>query len=677
MALKNDPKTKTISLKEFFESNDYLCDVRPNQLWTDSTAPDIDRVYYLISGEKFARICYSCMSTNFGMDLKEKLESIEVAYRDGVTEYCLFEEKIGLLRKQAMIHKRSALIPQKIRKLQKIEKHLPPFAKKEAKKVQPFSAYLHQTGYRAADQESARKYVVFDVETNGLRKKHDDLLSLSIYDPVTGLCYNRFFPLDVQPVVLTTQINGITGAEIKDATHLTQPEVDEIIDYFHLKERTLLSFSGGKGLFDSEFVENYCQRHSLRGFENLTYRNIKSLLPAAPFGFQGSMNKDDLCSILGISGVQAVHSGENDCVLEWKLFEKIGPVPLLCIQERLYRYDASYIVPITYLPRHPELVKLAQIYLPPVRAKLEPVFHYDFPKSVLKCIRKFSTNITGIAIENAIDAALKVDCQDNYDFLLENRRHLKFVGSLMVHFTEIPILTEDDGTLKAVEPKDEGFISDVNRVTAVVVPCLASTIDYIQQHIFPNEKILSQEMVISDDKKVLALCDLSSKSTVMEIKTFDVVKEESDQGLFANAALTNQLYYQKKGRNEYVLSLAFDTNFNMRTYETAVRGVVVTIYHVDFVQMDASQSFVVLPFSAAFVLRALRGKPSQTLKELVKTTGRSPHSIRNGINVLKETGYIERVGTKQNGYWKVLKDDKGLPISADSPKESGKDGGDK
>ena len=36
------------------------------------------------------------------------------------------------------------------------------------------------------------KYVVFDVETNGLKSKECDLLSISIYKPDDGKEYNKF-----------------------------------------------------------------------------------------------------------------------------------------------------------------------------------------------------------------------------------------------------------------------------------------------------------------------------------------------------------------------------------------------------------------------------------------------------------------------------------------------------
>jgi hypothetical protein len=663
MARSKDPKTRVVSLKEFLESNDFLCSISKSHVWTDSTIPEMDKTYYQITGEKFVRIDYSDTLTNFGTEYKEKLEGIMVADRDGITEYQLFDAKIRSLQKQAEIHKRSALIPARIKQLERVKKRLPPFTKKEVNKPLPFSAGLHQTGYRGTDPELAKKYVVFDVETNGVRKKADDLLSLSIYDPETGICYNHFFPLDVQPVVLTTRINGITESGLKDATHLSQDDIDQIIQYFNLKNRILLSYSGGKGLFDPDFVKNYSARHHLTGFEQLTYENIKSLLPAAPFGYQGSMSKDELCSILGIEGVRAVHSGENDCVLEWKLFEKIGPIPLLCLQERLYQYDKNYIVPVTYLPRHPELVKVAQIRLPSVRAKLEPVFQFDFPDNVLKKIRKFPTNVTGIAIENAIDAALKAEEEDNSEFLIENRRHLKYLGSLMAHPKEIPVLTEDDGTLRAVEPQDETFIAGVNDVTAAIMSSLSSTIGFIRNQVFANEKILSQEMVISDDKKVLALCDLSSGAAVMEIKTFDVVDEKTEQGSFASAALTNQLYYEKRGRTVYVFSLTFTTFWNAKTSKQTVTGLSALIYRVSFVQIPSVQPIAPLAYTASRVLKTLETSPCQTLAQLASLMHCSPNTVAKGTAQLEQEGYIERTGTKRRGGWRILKDEKGTPLS--------------
>ena len=75
---------------------------------------------------------------------------------------------------------------------------------------------------------SPADYVVLDVETNGLKSKEDDLLSVSIYKPDDGREYNRFLPLDLNRDVYTTDINGITKRDLKGKTHLVQEDVDEL-----------------------------------------------------------------------------------------------------------------------------------------------------------------------------------------------------------------------------------------------------------------------------------------------------------------------------------------------------------------------------------------------------------------------------------------------------------------
>ena len=62
------------------------------------------------------------------------------------------------------------------------------------------------------------KYVVLDVETNGLSSMRDDLLSISLYRPDTEDFYSRFLPLELQKDVYTTYINGIKKRDLKDKT---------------------------------------------------------------------------------------------------------------------------------------------------------------------------------------------------------------------------------------------------------------------------------------------------------------------------------------------------------------------------------------------------------------------------------------------------------------------------
>lgn len=44
-----------------------------------------------------------------------------------------------------------------------------------------------------------------------------------------------------------------------------------------------------------------------------------------------------------------------------------------------------------------------------------------------------------------------------------------------------------------------------------------------------------------------------------------------------------------------------------------------------------------------------------TIDELIETSHKARRTVARAINELKEQGYIERVGSKKTGFWKVLK----------------------
>ena len=134
------------------------------------------------------------------------------------------------------------------------------------------------------------KYVVLDVETNGLSSIRDDLLSISIYKPDTGESYNRFLPLELNAAVVTTAINGIKTKDLKGLLPLTQAEVDEIIRVFELRERTILTYGG----IDEKFIVKYFQRHHLQGVDYFAFYNFKHEIISSRFS-EGNITKDNLC----------------------------------------------------------------------------------------------------------------------------------------------------------------------------------------------------------------------------------------------------------------------------------------------------------------------------------------------------------------------------------------------
>ena len=107
------------------------------------------------------------------------------------------------------------------------------------------------------------EYVVFDVETNGLKSRQNDLLSISFYKPDDNKEYSRFLPLEKNDKITTTQFNGITDKDLVGATALTQEEFDYIVEEFELERRTILVYSGRE--FDQQFLSEYMKNHGLTG----------------------------------------------------------------------------------------------------------------------------------------------------------------------------------------------------------------------------------------------------------------------------------------------------------------------------------------------------------------------------------------------------------------------------
>lgn len=568
-----DPKIKLLSIKEFFIETDFLTGDCPFK-WNAKRRP-LCGEFYNITSRYLIKLKYSRVSCFYGTEKTDVLKNLYVAFRDGKTEYDILDSEIDSLLKQNKNH--SKTIGYRIQDLKKTRLLLSriKFAEAPLPIIKPFESRIINTGYKTAIDELKGKYVVIDVETNGIRKVNDDLLSISIYDPTTGLCYNRLLPLDLQPMVLNSWIHGIVDEDIMQEGHLTQNEINNIIDFFDLKNKTILSFSGGKGTFDPSFIINYCKRHRLVGFENLCFKNIKSLIPAPNFNLEGQLTKDNLCILFNIDGVQEKHSSLNDCLLEWKLFEKINQQPLFFIDNKLYKFNKKYIVPVTYL-NIPNLIEFGNLTVPMLTGTANCIFSYEIPHKYLNKLKKFPTNITGVALEKIISSSLNVDVQNNREFYIENKKQLDYIGSVKSIINVIPIEVEEQGTLKSLNPKFDHFIEQVNQVSLLMKECLLSTFEFIKNNIFKSNKILGQEIVFSPDKKIFATCDLSDSESILEIKTYGITSQDST----IKPSLARQLYYQSNGRKAFVLSIEFDTHLNKKN-DTITDAIFTRIYQVD------------------------------------------------------------------------------------------------
>lgn len=408
---------------------------------------------------------------------------------------------------------------------------------------------------------SACDYVVLDVETNGLKSKECDLLSISIFDPNNGGEYNRFLPLDIDSDVYTTDINGIRKKDLRGKKHLTQREINRLFKDFDLENRTILHY----GELDRRFVRDYFSRHNLQGFEKLRFFNFKRMICSTGFS-DGSLTKDNLCIFFGIDGVSDVHNGIRDCKLEWRLFEKLDGRYILAriVPARghfgmwqLAALSSDYILPVSYLSTYKNLSRI--IDRPYICCDSENIYRLEVSGEDIK---RFPANFSGMTVEHLINTMLDVGQADNSEFLSKNSAKNSLLGYMPSSISFVPMVFRGDGTVEAVREEDGKRAQEMNDSTLHMRKQLLPLIEFIKHSIFRDRPITSQELVVNNDIGVLALCDLSSDDTVLEIKT-----SKCDPERYAE-----QLYYEARGREAYLLGMEWDveevsfTVAKVRTY---------------------------------------------------------------------------------------------------------------
>ena len=194
----SDPAVFVFEAKNFFEAHNYLYTTKCNGVqWLDDAKQlETYTKYFKFTPKYLVCVDVGAKYTNFGMNEKPKIELIQVVLRNG-------KEKELLLNKLDSLKKHHA-DDFRINSLLEVLEKLPEYNPAEPNKVKrKYEDYLIDLGYKTVFDKWKKEFVVLDLETNGLRCKYDDLLSISIYDPQNGMCYDRFLPLEMQPIVQT------------------------------------------------------------------------------------------------------------------------------------------------------------------------------------------------------------------------------------------------------------------------------------------------------------------------------------------------------------------------------------------------------------------------------------------------------------------------------------------
>ena len=413
------------------------------------------------------------------------------------------------------------------------------------------------------------KYVVLDVETNGLSSQFDDLLSISLYLPDKDLKFERFLPLYLNKSLNkeACKINGITKEMIKDKTHITQEEFDSIVEKFELYKREILHF----GRLDKSFIKKYMENNHLKGFSKLTFHNIKTHFITNRFS-NGEYSKDNLCNGLGIEGVKTVHSGINDCILEWKLFEKINGEYAFCwriddFKIGIYKLNKNYYVPASYFRYYPNF-KYA-VDFPALKATYEEVYKLDLTKDLMSGFLSLLYQPSGFASEQIIKSALNAKNIKDKTFAQMNFCKNEKIGEfIVVQPGSIEVSINDDGTLTATNDLYKPLVDTINREMLSIKSKIQPLINFIKHNIFKDKDIFSQETIINDDLKAFGYCDFSNSEASIEMKFGNQFYDINNDKI--NESKLDQHKYQyfitANGRPSFVL---VGTYFTFRIYKVS------------------------------------------------------------------------------------------------------------
>ena len=227
---------------------------------------------------------------------------------------------------------------------------------------------------------------------------------------------------------------------------------------------------------------------------------------------------------------------------------------------------------------------------------------------------------------------------------------------------EIDVFETDEGTFGTYDAEYEAYVNDVNNVTKAISIQMDSTISFIKEHIFKTGVVKSQELVVSNDRRFLALCDLSNDSSVVEIKTFSSIIKDV-YGTHIDQNVSRQLYYESNGRKPYVLEVSFKTHLSKNLSHSIVDSLTINLFEVDLRTIEEKPRVFFLYENSKKVLKALLNDNTLSNNQIASMVGLTPRQVQVATWDLEWAHCIKRVGSKRDGVWIVLLDLKGNPVS--------------
>ncbi len=320
----------------------------------------------------------------------------------------------------------------------------------------------------------------------------------------------------------------------------------------------------------------------------------------------------------------------------------------------MYKLNSNYIIPVTYLLQYRDISTYYNIKIPNLCGIPTELFRIDLPHKLIRSIEKFPTNITGVTIEHMINTMLNAQPQNNKDFLINNSKNLEYIGSLDNHIISIPIFFTANGLIKEVADEDKEIISQINKTSKKISSAIHPLIDYIQNNILTSD-IKTQELVVSHDKKVFALCDLSDENHVIEIKTTNIFNNNNQ----LQDKIAKQLFFESNKRQTYVLHIDFDTYYEPTSGMKFTSKLSFVLYKIELIENNEINVIKTFNLSTTDtdVLKFIALNPNTTISNISNNLHLSKPCISKIIKTLIILKYIAKENpTSKKSKWLILRD---------------------